>query len=99
MKNAIKDLFLMGIGAASLTKKKAEETVKVFVKKGIINNKQANELIGRVMRETEKVKNKLRKEGVKEIKKVKKNIASVKKKATDKVNNAARKVVRKGMKL
>ena len=34
MKNAIKNVFLMGIGAASLTKKKAEETVKVFVKKG-----------------------------------------------------------------
>ncbi len=103
MKNEIKNMFLMGVGAASLTKKKAEKTIKIFVKKGVIDNKQAREIIEKVMKETNKVKSKLKKEGAREVKKVKKKIVSTKKKATKKVKrtvkSAARKIVRKGMKL
>ena len=103
VKNAIKNIFLMGVGAASITKKKAQETVKVFVKKGVIDNKQAKEVIDRIMREAGKVKDKLKKEGAKEVKKVKKKISVTKTKAVRRVsgivNKAARKVARKGMKL
>ena len=103
MKDAIKNMFLMGVGAVSVTRKKAEAVVKVFVKKGVINNNQAKEIIGRVMKEAEKVKNRLKKEGVKEIRRVRGKITSARKKAMNKisatVNKAARKIVRKGMNL
>ena len=103
MKNAIKNVFLMGLGAASLTKKKAEATVKVFVKKGVIDNKQAREIIDRVMTETNKVKDKLKKEGKKQLGKVKKKAVAkgnqIKKRASKVIKKTGRKIARAGMKL
>lgn len=95
MKDAIKNIFLMGVGAASLTKKKAEATVKVFVKKGIINNKQAKEIINRVMNETNKVRSRLMREGRKEIRRVKKKVLGAGKKARKKISKSVSKATRK----
>lgn len=102
MKDAIKELFLLGVGAASLTRKKAEKTLKVFVKKGVINKKQAREVLTRIMKETTKVRRVLRKEGEQEMKRMKRELSKTGKKASRKVNRkihkAGKKVVRRALK-
>ena len=103
MRDAIKNVFLMGIGAATITRRKAEETIKVFVKNGTINRKQANELVARVMRESKRIQNKLKREGSKEIARVKRNVITTGKKVTkevgSKIKTVRRKIIKKGMKL
>ncbi|MCK5281961.1 MAG: hypothetical protein KAK00_01000 [Nanoarchaeota archaeon] len=102
MKNAIKDMFLMGLGAARLTKKMAEDRVKVFVKKGLINKGQAKEIINKIMSEANKAKDKLKKEGEKEVGRVKRKIITkgkiAGKKLSKGINSLSRKIIRKAIK-
>jgi len=55
MKNAIKgfikESFLIGLGAASLTKKKAETLAKSLVKKGILSRKDGAALARKILTE------------------------------------------------
>ena len=94
MKEMIKDVFLMGIGAASLTKKKAEKTIIRLVKKGAIDRKQAKEILDKIMSEAKKAKERLKKEGKKEIKIAKKKIISKGRKVKNKIKKSIARTAR-----
>ncbi len=81
----------MGVGAASISKKKAENILNKFVKKGIVDNKQANDLIKKIMSEADKAKRKLVREGSREIDKINSEVKET-------VKNTTRKIIREGMK-
>jgi polyhydroxyalkanoate synthesis regulator phasin len=95
MKNTIKDIFLMGVGAASLTRKKAEKTIKGLVKNDVINNKQAKEAVDIVMREADKIKSILEQEGRKETAGLKKKAIRKSRSTKKKIGKAASKAVRR----
>ncbi|MBD3164854.1 hypothetical protein GF323_06675 [Candidatus Woesearchaeota archaeon] len=92
MKETIRDIFLMGVGAASLTRKKAENTVRALVKKGILDNKQSGEIINRMMREKAKIQERLKKEGTAEVRKTRKKISKD-------INSLTRNLAKKRIKL
>ena len=69
MKTIIKKSFLLGIGAVSLTRKKAEKVVKAAVKKGAITASEGNKLIGSMVRLANTYRKKLEKAGEAEVKK------------------------------
>lgn len=49
MKEIIKKCFLLGLGAASITKAKAEKIVRELAKKGAVNKKDSRQLVRRVL--------------------------------------------------
>lgn len=76
MKDLIKRFAYIGIGAASLTRKKAQKAVKVLTKEGAITANQGKSLIKKLMNEANKERKKLENilinEAKKEIKKMNK---------------------------
>ncbi|MBL7056136.1 hypothetical protein ISS07_04445 [Candidatus Woesearchaeota archaeon] len=48
MRKTIKKVFLLGLGAASMTKKQAEKTVKDLVKSNNVTIREGREILGRV---------------------------------------------------
>jgi polyhydroxyalkanoate synthesis regulator phasin len=93
MKDNIKEIFLIGLGAARVTRKKVEKGVKAFAKKKLINNKESSELINSMMSEVKKVQQELLREGKKEIKefgkKAKSTGSAIKKKISKGIAKAA----------
>ena len=59
MKDLVKKSLLVGLGAASLTKSKAEKVIKGFVKKKAITAKDAKAVLNSVIKEAEKQRSKL----------------------------------------
>lgn len=103
MKKAITDMFYIGLGAARITREKVEETVKAFAKKRIINNKQAKEIVNKVMAEAGKARDRLVKEGKKEFKSLEGRVKSAGKRAAKTVSKgisrASRRIAKSGMKI
>jgi polyhydroxyalkanoate synthesis regulator phasin len=102
VKKAIEELFLMGLGAARITRNKAEKTINVFLKNGMIDNKEAKAIVNKVMSEAEKVKNMLNKEGLKEAKQIKEKLGKASsnavKCASKKITKIAIKLAKEGIK-
>ncbi len=63
MKGLIKKSILIGFGAASLTKSKAEKLVRQFVSKKAITSRDANAIISAVMKEAAKQNKRLQQLG------------------------------------
>lgn len=63
MKNLIRKSILIGFGAASLTKSRAEKLVRQFVKKKAITSKDANAIINAVIKEIVKQNKRLQQFG------------------------------------
>lgn len=59
MKDLVKKSLLVGLGAASLTKSKAEKVIRGFVKKKAITAKDAKAVLNAVLKEAEKQRRKL----------------------------------------
>ena len=59
MNEIIRKAILIGVGAASLTKEKAEKAIKGFVKKGKINSKEGKALVMVLLGEAKKEKARL----------------------------------------
>jgi len=59
MKDLVKKSLLIGLGAASLTKSKAEKIIKGFVKKKAITAKDAKAVLNAVIKEAEKQRSRL----------------------------------------
>ena len=77
--------FVLALGAASLTKSKAEKVAAQLVKSGAITGREAKRLIGSILKEARKEQIKLNtfiaKEVKGELKKAKPHIGKIKKKA------------------
>lgn len=103
MNKEIKNIFLMGIGAASLTKKKAEQTLRLLVKKRVITKKQARELVNKMIQEANKAKKALLAEGKAQAKLMEKKARSKGKRAVrniaKKVGAFSKKTIQKAMRL
>jgi len=95
MKNEIKSIFLVGLGAARLTRTKAEKVLKAFVKQGAITKNQARELTGNMMKEAAKAKRMLKKEGSKEYILLKKKIMQLQMKGKKKISTGVHSVTRR----
>ncbi len=54
MKEIVKKSFLLGLGAASITKAKAEKIARELAKKGAVNTKDRRQLVRRVLEEANK---------------------------------------------
>lgn len=102
MKKILRQGFLLGLGAVSLTRKQAEKMVKQFVKKGIVNSKEGRALVKRVLTEAKKQETKLRKLGETEAKKALKEAGIVSlaeaKRLKKKVKVLEKKLKKKGRK-
>ena len=59
MKDLVKKSLLVSLGAASLTKSKAEKVIKGFVEKKAITAKDAKAVLNSVIREAEKQRSRL----------------------------------------
>ncbi|MBW2971334.1 hypothetical protein KY320_04200 [Candidatus Woesearchaeota archaeon] len=97
MKKALREMFLLGVGAAALTKKQADKVVNGLVKQGKLSKKEGEKLVSSIMKESESHRKQLKstvekhsKEFVKkfgpaarkELDKLSKHIAGLEKKAS-----------------
>lgn len=70
MKQLIKKAFLLGLGAASLTKAQAEKRIKTLVKKSAINTKDSRELLKKVVVAANKERKRIQEFSKAEVKRV-----------------------------
>ena len=77
MKDVLRKGLLLGLGAASLTKKKTEKIVKELVKKGAVSSKEGNVLAKKVLSQANKQQARLRKIGEAEAKKILRKIGII----------------------
>lgn len=100
MKNAVKgfvrESFLIGLGAASLTKKKAEALAKSLVKKGILSRKDGAGLVRKILAEANSERKRIEKFVKGEIKRELRKVSPVIKKAGAKAAKEGKKAVKKG---
>lgn len=61
MKKALREMFLLGVGAAALTKKQADKVVAEVVKKGKLTKKEGDKLVGSIMKESKAHREKVEK--------------------------------------
>lgn len=109
MKEVIKKAFLLGLGAANLTKKTAEKRIKALIKKGV-SKKDGIEMLRKVLAEANKerkriqeftkaeikrIQDKLGKASQPQIKRLKKKINVLDKKLRVAGKKTAKKVVKK----
>ena len=59
MNKIIRSAVLLGLGAVSLTKEKAEKSIKAFVKKGAISTKEGRALVKTVIAEGKREKSRI----------------------------------------
>jgi polyhydroxyalkanoate synthesis regulator phasin len=69
MKNLLKKFAYIGIGAASITRKKAQKAVKVLTKEGAISAKQGKKLLTKMVKEADKERKRLERVLIAEAKK------------------------------
>jgi polyhydroxyalkanoate synthesis regulator phasin len=80
MKDVLKKGFILGLGAASLTKKKAEKTINSIVKAGNLTKNEGKQMITTVLREANKQRKALEMVILTEVKKqIKQNKPKIKK--------------------
>jgi len=70
MKDIIKKNFLLGLGAATLTKNQAEKTVKELVKKNAVTVKEGRDMLNKVKKAAKNEGNRVRKFAEQEAKRV-----------------------------
>ena len=101
MKNAIKgfikESFLIGLGAASLTKKKAETLAKSLVKKGILSRKDGADLARKILTEANNERKRIENFVKTEIKRELKKARPIVRKAGAKAVRKGEKTARKGV--
>ena len=61
MRDIIKKSFLLGLGAASITKAKAEKIVRELVKKNAVNIKEGREMLSKVKKEADNERKRVQK--------------------------------------
>lgn len=81
MRDVIKKSFLLGLGAVSLTKKKAEKLMEGLVKKGVISRKDGDGLIMKMLAEANREGKRVEKFVYGEIKRELKKVKPILKKA------------------
>ncbi|MBI2651423.1 hypothetical protein HYX01_03060 [Candidatus Woesearchaeota archaeon] len=98
MKELIKKSFLLGLGAAAITKKEAEKAVKELIKKNAITLKEGRKMIGKIRsaaeREVKSAVGKLDSASRKQFGKIKKSLNSIDKE----LSSEGRKTLKKIMK-
>src|SRR3989338_7545192 len=77
MKDLLRKSMLLGIGAASLTRKKAEKVARELVRKGAVSSREGETLVKKVLSETKKQQAKMRKTGEAEAKKALKKMGII----------------------
>ena len=77
MKGLIKKAFLMGLGAASLTKAQAEKKIKGLVKKGALNTKDSRAMLKKVLAEANKERKRIQQFGKAEAKRIQAKLSKV----------------------
>ncbi len=77
MKGLIKKAFLIGLGAASLTKAQAEKKIKGLVKKGALNTKDGRDMLRKVLAEANKERKRIQQFGKAEVGRVKAKLSKV----------------------
>jgi polyhydroxyalkanoate synthesis regulator phasin len=70
MKQLIKKAFLLGLGAASLTKAQAEKRIKALVKKGAISTKDGREMLRKALVEANKERKRIQEFSKAEVKRI-----------------------------
>jgi len=85
MRDIIKKTFLLGLGAASLTKSQAEKIVNELVKRNAVTIKEGRDMIKRVGKEAFNEGNKIKKLAEKEAKKMARNLGITSKGSIEKV--------------
>jgi polyhydroxyalkanoate synthesis regulator phasin len=110
MKEMVKKAFLLGLGAASLTKTAAQKKIKALVKKGAISSKDSREMLRKILAEANKerkriqefskaevkrIQAKLSKASQPQIKRLKKRISILEKKLREAGKKTAKKALKK----
>ena len=85
MKGIIKKAFLIGLGAASLTKAQAEKKIKEIVKKSDLNTKDGREMLKRVLSEANKERKRVQQFSKAELKRARAKLGKVSKPRVKKV--------------
>lgn len=70
MKKIIKKAFLLGLGAAMLTKSAAEKELKALVRKGAVSTKDSKKMLSKILAEANKERKRIQEFGKAEIKRV-----------------------------
>ncbi|MBS3097369.1 hypothetical protein J4209_01090 [Candidatus Woesearchaeota archaeon] len=85
MDEAIRKAFLIGLGAASLSKKKAEKALRELIKKGVVSRKEGEALVRKILADAkthrERLENVVITEVNKQLKKAKPIVKKVKERA------------------
>lgn len=74
MKGIIRKSFLLGIGAASLTRKKAQKVVRALAKKGSLKASDTNKIVSAILKDANSYRKRLEAAGEAEVKKQLKNV-------------------------
>lgn len=93
MKRLLRKSFLIGLGAATLTKERAEKSIKKLIKRGLLTKKDGDGLIRKMLMEANKERKRIEKfmtaEMKKELKKARPYLMKAKAKAKRKGARAA----------
>jgi len=76
MKQLVKKSFLLGLGAASLTKKQAEKVVRNLVKRNAVTAKEGKQMLIKIKNAAKSETTRLRKFAEQEAKKIARNLGS-----------------------
>lgn len=85
MRDIVKKSFLLGLGAASITKAKAEKIVKELVKKNAVNIKEGREMLSKVKREADSERKRIQKFAEQEAKRIAGKLGVIPKNKIEKV--------------
>ena len=87
MKDIVKKSFLLGLGAASITKSQAERIVKELTRKGGVNTKEGKKLLRRVLTQANKQRKSIQALAQKEAIRLKKGVNLVSKAEVNKLKS------------
>lgn len=95
MKNLVKKSLLLGLGAASLTRKKIQRLVGPLIRENLISKKDAAKIVKKVVAEGEREKRRIKKLIAVEIKKAKPLVKKAGSKAKKSAKGIAKRALRK----
>ncbi len=102
MKGIIKKAFLLGLGAATLTKAAAEKQLKALVKKKVVSSKDGKDMLGKILKEADKERKRIQEFATAEIKRIQAKVNKASqpqiKKLKEKVGALERKLKSQGKK-
>ena len=103
MKETLKKTFLLGLGAAALTKKELEKKSNVLIKKSGITVKDSKEVLGKILFEANKGQNRVNKMILAEVNNAKANLVKVYepkiKKLKKKIGSLEKRIQKEGRKV